>query len=87
MASAGGGSCLPACLSADHALVSLLPFEFQGGGWNGAYYFIRPYSAFQTAAHTSSQPIVLQDQDQDDLTLPSSFLADTLESGFGESKL
>ena len=89
------GDCVPACLSADHALVPILPFEEQGGGWNGAYYFIRPYSAFESAATTwtSSHGVLLQDRDRDqedprDIAAASfSFLADTLESGFGEERM
>ena len=79
---AAEGSCVSACLSADHALVSLLPFEFQGGGWSGAYYFLRPYSAFES--RTASRGILLED---DQAASASAFVADTLESGFGEVKL
>ena len=80
-----GGGCTAACLSADHALVPVLPFELQGGGWNGAYYFIRPYSAFESAAKTSAQAVFAPD-DQQSAPAPGS-VADTLESGFGEVKL
>ena len=64
------GKCTPQCLASDHVLVPFLPFEDQGSGWSGAYYFIQPTSA--SSVPTGGRAIALS--------------AGTLESGYGELK-
>ena len=64
------GKCTPQCLASDHVLVPILPFEDQGSGWSGAYYFFQPISA--SSVPTGGRAIALS--------------ADTLESGYGELK-
>ena len=64
------GKCTPQCLVSDHVLVPILPFEDQGSGWSGAYYFIQPIGASNIPSGDRA----------------SALSAGTLESGYGELK-
>eukprot|EP01037_Dinobryon_pediforme_P018703 gene18703-19004_t len=83
------GSCVASCLAKDHVLVPLLPFEYQGGGWNDAYYFIRPISSFiaRDSSSSSSSSLlesVSMQSEAGQNGFASVLVADTLQSGFDD---
>ena len=67
----------------------LLPFEYQGGGWNDAYYFIRPISSFiaRDSSSSSSSSLlesVSMQSEAGQNGFASVLVADTLQSGFDD---